>query len=112
MQKIEAIIRPFKLEQVNEVLSAKGIEGATVSEVRVHSWHKANGDVYRGPSYLEAFAPMIKLELVLADEQASETITAILDAAKTGRFGDGKIFVSPIIDAIRIRSGEHGLNAV
>ena len=112
MKKIEAIIKPFKLEEVKEVLSAKGVHGATVTEVRMQSRQRGNPEVYRGSKYAEEFRPKIKLELVVPDEQKDDALAAILHAAKTGRVGDGKIFVFDICEAIRIRTGEHGAEAV
>ena len=112
MKKIEAIIKPFKLEAVRDILSAMRIQGATVTEVRVHTRQKENAEVYHGSIYGEEFHPKIKLELVVADEQKSEAVDGILHAAQTGRVGDGKIFVLDILDAIRIRTGEHGAEAV
>jgi len=112
MEMIEAIIKPFKLDEVKGVLTAMGIHGATVTEVRGLGRHKGNREVYRGSAYSMDFHPMIKLEIVVPDEQKSSAIAAILNAAKSGRAGDGKIFVLPIDEAIRIRTEEHGVSAV
>lgn len=112
MEMIEAIIKPFKLDEVKGVLTAMGIHGATVTEVRGHGRHKGNREVYRGSSYSADFHPMIKLEVVVPDEQKSSAVAAILSAAKSGRSGDGKIFILPIEEAIRIRTEEHGVSAV
>jgi nitrogen regulatory protein P-II 1 len=112
MKKIEAIIKPFKLEEVKDILSAMRIHGATVTEVRVHSRQKGKAEVYRGAKFGEEFIPKIKLELVVTDEQKSGAVDAILHAAKTGKVGDGRVFVLEISDAIRIRTGERGADAV
>ena len=108
MKKIEAIIKPFKLEEVKDVLTGMRIHGATVSEVRMQSPQRVHHDL----AYGEDFQPKIKLELVVTDEQKNDAVEAILHAAKTGRVGDGRIFVIDIKDAIRIRTGEHGAEAV
>ena len=112
MEMIEAIIKPFKLDEVKGVLTAMGIHGATVTEVRGHGRRKGNREVYRGSTYTADFHPMIKLEVVVPDEQKSVAIAAILSVAKSGKAGDGKIFVLPIDEAIRIRTEEHGVGAV
>jgi nitrogen regulatory protein PII len=112
MEMIEAIIKPFKLDEVKGILTAMGIHGATVTEVRGHGRQKGNRQVYRGSTYSEDFHPMIKLEVVVPDDQKAAAIAAILGAAKSGRNGDGKIFVLPIDEAIRIRTEEHGVAAV
>ena len=112
MEMIEAIIKPFKLDEVKGVLTAMGIHGATVTEVRGLGRHKGNREVYRGSTYSHDFHPMIKLEVVVPDEQKAGAIAAILGAAKSGKAGDGKIFVLPIDQAVRIRTEEHGVNAV
>jgi nitrogen regulatory protein P-II 1 len=112
MKKIEAIIKPFKLEDVKEALSSIGIEGMTVSEVKGFGRQKGHTEIYRGSEYTVDFLPKIKLELVLPESSVSEAVQAITRAAKTGKIGDGKIFVSAIENAIRIRTEETGEQAV
>ena len=112
MKKIEAIIKPFKLEEVKESLSAAGIQGLTVSEVKGFGRQKGHTELYRGAEYIVDFLPKDKIELILADEEVDKAIEAIQSAAKTGRIGDGKIFVLPLGHAIRIRTGETGNSAV
>ena len=104
MKKIEAIIKPFKLEEVKEALSGVGIEGMTVSEVKGFGRQKGHTEIYRGNEYTVDFLPKIKIELVLADAQIKPAVDAVLHAAKTGKIGDGKVFVSPIENALRIRT--------
>ncbi len=112
MKKIEAIIKPFKLEDVKEALSALGVEGMTVSEVKGFGRQKGHTEIYRGSEYTVDFLPKIKLEVVLADDRAAVAVDAIVKAAKTGKIGDGKVFVSTIDNAIRIRTEETGEQAV
>jgi nitrogen regulatory protein P-II 1 len=112
MKKIEAIIKPFKLEEVNEALSGLGVEGMTVSEVKGFGRQKGHTEIYRGSEYTVDFLPKIKSEVVLADTMVSSAIEAIVQAAKTGKIGDGKVFVSAIENAIRIRTEEKGEQAV
>ena len=112
MKKIEAIIKPFKLEEVKDALHDVGVEGMTVSEVKGFGRQKGHTEIYRGSEYTVDFLPKIKLELVLADSKVQEAVTAIIKAAKTGKIGDGKIFISPIEEAIRIRTEEKGEQAV
>lgn len=112
MKKIEAIIKPFKLEEVKESLNAAGIQGLTVSEVKGFGRQKGHTELYRGAEYIVDFLPKVKIELVLADEDVDKAVEAIQAAAKTGRIGDGKIFVLPLDHAIRIRTGEIGDSAV
>lgn len=112
MKKIEAIIRPHLLENVKDALQSLGVQGMTISEVRGFGRQKGHTEVYRGSEYKVEFVPKIKLELVLDDEVAEGAIDAISKAARTGKFGDGKIFVFSVEDAIRIRTGEHGEQAV
>jgi nitrogen regulatory protein P-II 1 len=112
MKKIEAIIKPFKLEDVKNALHEAGIEGMTVGEVKGFGRQKGHTEVYRGAEYTVDFLPKIKLEIVLADDQVTRAVAAILGAAKTGKIGDGKIFVSSIEEAIRIRTEERGEQAV
>jgi len=112
MKKIEAIIKPFKLNDVKDNLASAGIQGMTVSEVKGFGRQKGHTEIYRGSEYTVDFLPKIKLELVVADGQAEAAVEAIVKAAKTGKIGDGKIFVSSIDEAIRIRTGERGEKAV
>jgi nitrogen regulatory protein PII len=112
MKKIEAIIKPFKLDEVNEGLTAVGIEGMTVSEVKGFGRQKGHTEIYRGSEYTVDFLPKLKVELVVTDAQVTAAVDAIVKAAKTGKIGDGKVFVSPIENAVRIRTEETGENAV
>jgi nitrogen regulatory protein P-II 1 len=106
MKKIEAVIKPFKLEQVKEALSGLGIEGMTVSEVKGFGRQKGHTEIYRGSEYTVDFLPKIKLEVVLPDEQVKDAVEAIIKGAKTGKIGDGKVFISTVDGAVRIRTGE------
>jgi len=112
MKKIEAIIKPFKLEEVKDALHDVGVEGMTVSEVKGFGRQKGHTEIYRGSEYTVDFLPKIKIELVVADTKATEAITAIVKSAKTGKIGDGKIFVSDVEEAIRIRTEEKGDHAI
>lgn len=112
MKKIEAIIKPFKLEEVKDALGELGIEGMTVSEVKGFGRQKGHTEIYRGSEYTVDFLPKIKLELVLADSRVDAAVGAIVKAAKTGKIGDGKVFVSPVLEAVRIRTDEKGEDAV
>ena len=112
MKKIEAIIKPFKLEEVKDALAELGIEGMTVSEVKGFGRQKGHTEIYRGSEYTVDFLPKIKIEVVLADGLLEDATAAIIKAAKTGKIGDGKVFVYPIEDAIRIRTEETGERAV
>lgn len=112
MKKIEAIIKPFKLQEVKDALSELGIHGMTVTEVKGFGRQKGHTEIYRGSEYTVDFLPKVKIETVLADQQVTPAIEAIIKAAKTGKIGDGKIFVSAIIEAHRIRTGERDDNAV
>jgi nitrogen regulatory protein PII len=112
MKKIEAIIKPFKLEDVKEALSGLGVEGMTVSEVKGFGRQKGHTEIYRGSEYTVDFLPKIKVEVVLGDSQVTAAVDAIVKAAKTGKIGDGKVFVSTIENAIRIRTEETGEHAV
>jgi nitrogen regulatory protein P-II 1 len=112
MKKIEAIIQPSRFESVKEALREIGIEGITVSEVRGHGRQKGHTETYRGREYSVDLLPKVKLELALPEAQTTQVINAILQAAKTGKIGDGKIFVSTLDDAIRIRNGERGEGAL
>jgi nitrogen regulatory protein P-II 1 len=112
MKKIEAIIKPFKLEEVKDALHDVGVEGMTVSEVKGFGRQKGHTEIYRGSEYTVDFLPKIKIELVLADAKAIEAVGAIIKAAKTGKIGDGKIFVTGVEEVIRIRTEERGEAAV
>jgi nitrogen regulatory protein PII len=112
MKKIEAIIKPFKLEEVKDALAEVGIEGMTVSEVKGFGRQKGHTEIYRGSEYTVDFLPKIKIELVVGDQQSDRAVEAILKSAKTGKIGDGKIFVSAIEEAVRIRTEEKGEKAV
>jgi nitrogen regulatory protein PII len=112
MKKIEAIIKPFKLEEVKDALGEIGVEGMTVSEVKGFGRQKGHTEIYRGSEYTVDFLPKIKVEVVLDDHQLEAAVTAIVKAAKTGKIGDGKVFVSNIEEAIRIRTDEKGKAAI
>jgi nitrogen regulatory protein P-II 1 len=112
MKRIEAVIKPFKLEEVKDALHHVGIEGMTVSEVKGFGRQKGHTEIYRGSEYTVDFLPKIKLELVVPDSKVAEATAAIIKAARTGKIGDGKIFVSSVDEAIRIRTDERGESAV
>ena len=112
MKKIEAIIKPFKLEEVREALGEVGVEGMTVSEVKGFGRQKGHTEIYRGSEYTVDFLPKIKLEIVLDDAQCEAAVEAIVKAARTGKIGDGKIFVTPMEEAVRIRTEDHGPKAL
>ncbi len=112
MKKIEAIIKPFKLEEVKDALGEVGIEGMTVTEVKGFGRQKGHTEIYRGSEYTVDFLPKIKLELVVADKQVDAAVQAIVKSARTGKIGDGKVFVSPVEEAVRIRTDERGEAAV
>lgn len=112
MKKIEAIVKPFKQEDVKEALTEIGVEGMTVSEVKGFGRQKGHTEIYRGSEYTVDFLPKVKFEIVVSDERVSRAVDAIVQAAKTGKIGDGKVFVLPIEDAIRIRTEERGENAI
>jgi nitrogen regulatory protein P-II 1 len=112
MKKIEAIIKPFKLDEVKEALHEVGIKGITVTEAKGFGRQKGHTELYRGAEYVVDFLPKVKIEVVLADEMLDKAVEAIQKAAKTGRIGDGKIFISAIDNAIRIRTGETGTEAI
>jgi len=112
MKKIEAIIKPFKLDEVRDKLSEIGIQGMTVSEVKGFGRQKGHSELYRGAEYVVDFLPKIKLEIVVPDTLADKVVEVILTTAKTGKIGDGKIFILPVDDAIRIRTGEQGDHAI
>ncbi|MBN9525471.1 MAG: P-II family nitrogen regulator [Alphaproteobacteria bacterium] len=112
MKKIEAIIKPFKLDEVKEALHEIGLQGITVTEAKGFGRQKGHTELYRGAEYVVDFLPKVKIEIVLDDGMVERAIEAIMTAARTGRIGDGKIFVSTIEDAIRIRTGERGSDAI
>src|SRR5215472_5527375 len=112
MRKIEAIIKPFKLDEVKEALNGIGIQGMTVTEVKGFGRQKGHTELYRGAEYVVDFLPKIKLEIAVTDDLVDKTVQAICQAANTGRIGDGKIFVLPMEEVIRIRTGERGPDAV
>ncbi|MDR2032348.1 MAG: P-II family nitrogen regulator [Azoarcus sp.] len=112
MKKIEAIIKPFKLEEVREALSEIGISGLTVTEVKGFGRQKGHTELYRGAEYVVDFLPKIKIEVVIADEAVDRSVDAIIKAARTGKIGDGKIFVFGVEQAVRIRTGETGEAAI
>jgi nitrogen regulatory protein P-II 1 len=112
MKKIEAIIKPFKLDEVKDRLNAVGVQGLTVTEVKGFGRQKGHTELYRGAEYVVDFLPKTKLEILAPEEQVDDIIDAIMTAAHTGRIGDGKIFVLPVNDVVRIRTGEHGEEAI
>ena len=112
MKKIEAVIKPFKLDEVKEALQEMGVQGMTVLEAKGYGRQKGHTELYRGAEYVVDFLPEIKIEVVVADDQLEAALEAITAAARTGRIGDGKIFVSEIIDVLRIRTGENGAAAI
>ena len=112
MQKVEAIIKPFKLDEVKDALNGIGIQGITVLEVKGFGRQKGHTELYRGAEYVVDFLPKIKVEVVVPDELLPKVIDTIQSAANTGRIGDGKIFVTPITEAVRIRTGERGEDAI
>jgi nitrogen regulatory protein P-II 1 len=112
MKKVEAIVKPFKLDDVKESLKEIGIQGLTVTEVKGFGRQKGHTELYRGAEYVIDFLPKIKLEIVVSDDMVSKVIDAIIDSAKTGKIGDGKIFVLPMEEVIRIRTGERGDDAL
>jgi nitrogen regulatory protein PII len=112
MKKLEAIIKPFKLEEVKEALAELGIEGMTVTEVKGFGRQKGHTEIYRGSEYTVDFLPKVKLEIVLADEMVDKAVEVVVNAAKTGKIGDGKVFVLPVEHAVRIRTEEIGEKAV
>lgn len=112
MKKVEAIVKPFKLEDIKEALSEIGIQGMTVTEVKGFGRQKGHTEIYRGSEYTVDFLPKVKLEIVVDDEQVEGVIDKIVSTANTGKIGDGKVFVSPIEEAVRIRTGEKGPDAV
>ena len=112
MQKVEAIIKPFKLDEVKEALNAIGIQGITVSEVKGFGRQKGHTELYRGAEYVVDFLPKIKVEIIVSDDVVSKVLEAVQGAANTGRIGDGKIFVLPVHEAVRIRTGDRGEDAI
>jgi nitrogen regulatory protein P-II 1 len=112
MKKVEAIIKPFKLDEVKENLNAIGVRGLTVSEVKGFGRQKGHTELYRGAEYVVDFLPKVKLEIIVQEEMVAKVVETIEKAARTGRIGDGKIFVTPVEDVVRIRTGEHGEEAV
>jgi nitrogen regulatory protein P-II 1 len=112
LKKIEAIIKPFKLDEVKEALNEVGIQGITVSEVKGFGRQKGHTELYRGAEYVVDFIPKIKMEIIVNDEIVGKVVETIEQAAKTGRIGDGKIFVSSVEDVVRIRTGERGEDAI
>ena len=112
MKKIEAVIKPFKLDEVKEALQDLGVQGMTVLEAKGYGRQKGHTELYRGAEYVVDFLPKIKVEVVVGDDQLSAALEAIQSAARTGRIGDGKMFVSEIIDVVRIRTGESGAAAI
>ena len=112
MKKIEAIIKPFKAEPVREALMAAGVEGMTLSEVKGFARQKGHSEIYRGTEYTVDFLPKNKFEIVISDDRAQRAVEAILEKAKTGKIGDGKIFVAEVEEAVRIRTGERGMEAL
>jgi len=112
MMKIEAIIKPFKLDDVKEALNKIGIQGMTVSEVKGYGRQKGHKEIYRGAEYAVDFIPKIKIEIVIAADRADQVVETIREAANTGKIGDGKIFVMPVEQALRVRTGETGADAI
>jgi nitrogen regulatory protein PII len=112
MKKIEAIVKPFKVEDVKEALTQAGVEGMTITEVKGFGRQKGHTEIYRGSEYTVDFLPKMKFEVIVDDARVDEVVQAIIKSAKTGKIGDGKVFVLPMEDAIRIRTGERGSQAV
>jgi len=112
MKKIEAIIKPFKLDEVKEALQEVGLQGITVIEAKGFGRQKGHTELYRGAEYVVDFLPKVKVEIVLGDDMVEKAVEAIRNAAETGRIGDGKIFISDVLEAIRIRTGESGVDAI
>ena len=112
MKKIEAIVKPFKLDEVKEALQGMGIQGMTVTEVKGFGRQKGHTELYRGAEYVVDFLPKVKIEVAVSDEMAEKIVQAIVEAASTGRIGDGKIFVHDLAEVVRIRTGERGPDAV
>lgn len=112
MKKVEAIIKPFKLDEVKENLNAVGVRGLTVSEVKGFGRQKGHTELYRGAEYVVDFLPKVKLEIIVTEDQVAKVVETIEKAARTGRIGDGKIFVTPVEEVVRIRTGERGEDAI
>ena len=112
MKKIEAIIKPFKLDEVKEALAQEGVQGMTISEVKGFGRQRGHTELYRGAEYVVDFLPKVKIEILVENDKAAAVTEAIIAAARTGRIGDGKIFILPIEDAVRIRTGERGADAI
>jgi len=112
MKKVEAIIKPFKLDDVKEALNEIGVQGMTISEVKGYGRQKGHKEIYRGAEYVVDFIPKIKIEIVLDDKRTAQVVETIQKAANTGKIGDGKIFVLPVDDAVRVRTGEKGEDAL
>ncbi|MCF7689642.1 MAG: P-II family nitrogen regulator [Cephaloticoccus sp.] len=108
MKIISAVIKPFKLQEVKEALVAVGVEGLTVTEVKGYGRQKGHSEVYRGSEYTVDFLPKVKIEIAVSDDLVEKTINAIVESAKTGKIGDGKVFVQPLADIVRVRTGERG----
>ena len=112
MKKVDAIVKPFKLDEVKDKLNEIGVQGITVTEVKGFGRQKGHTELFRGAEYVVDFLPKVKMEIVIADTQVDEVIDTIMKAAQTGRIGDGKIFVTDLVDVIRIRTGERGEEAI
>lgn len=112
LKKVEAIIKPFKLDDVKEALNAVGIKGLTITEVRGFGRQRGHTELYRGSEYVVDFLPKVRVEVVVPENQAEEVVQAIVGAARTGRIGDGKVFIVPVEDVVRIRTGERGEDAL
>jgi nitrogen regulatory protein P-II 1 len=112
MKKVEAIIKPFKLDDVKQALNEMGITGMTISEVKGYGRQKGHKEIYRGAEYVVDFVPKVKMEIILDDAQVDAVVELIVKAANTGRIGDGKIFVTPVEQVIRVRTGERGTDAI
>ena len=112
MKKVEAVIKPFKLDEVKDKLNEIGVKGITITEVKGFGRQKGHTELYRGAEYVVDFLPKIKLDIIVSDSQLDEVVNAIIKSAQTGRIGDGKIFITNLEDTIRIRTGEHGEDAI
>jgi nitrogen regulatory protein P-II 1 len=112
MKMVEAIVKPFKLDEVKEALTKAGVQGMTVEEVKGFGRQKGHTELYRGAEYSVDFLPKVKIQIIVPDEKAAEVVQVIIDAAKTGKIGDGKIFVTNVDEVIRIRTGEKGPDAI
>lgn len=112
MKKIEAIVKPFKLDDVKEALNEIGIQGMTIVEVKGYGRQKGHKEIYRGAEYVVDFIPKVKVELVVTDEKVDEVVDRIMKSANTGKIGDGKIFILPVEEAVRVRTGEKGAEAI